>query len=212
MDQTKDATDKLSRQVSAAIDQTLSAQWISKDEGRMAESLRAVLLVLLPYWQDDLRQKHPDAGRHQEDLRRLQGLLDAVRVDLARQQTQPEPDVPAAIWNTHGGLRTAFDATPWFRTASDEDIMALLSTEWGGDPRGEVEDLVRTMERSDPQVEKFLEAHRIIRMTCRTPSGYVCEVDEEKALCWLEKQRPALYTKVRERIDQFWHPDEYPSP
>ncbi len=86
-----------------------------------------------------------------------------------------------------------FDALPWFKQASDGLILELAECGWGGDlPADEVaiymgginEDVKRVMDNVGNNPNEDL-------------SGFECNVDEDSAIEWVEKNRPHLVGKLK---------------
>ena len=77
-----------------------------------------------------------------------------------------------------------FDATRWFKQASDEQITALIGCEFGGDyPADEV-----AVESSNWVYDLQPLFDYLERVDC----GFECHVDETDARAWLRANRPHL--------------------
>lgn len=77
-----------------------------------------------------------------------------------------------------------FDAEPWFRQASDEEIQALANIEWRGDyPADDVGWWMRDKDREVDMVLVAVEDERL---------GFEVIVDPDDAERWVKKNRPKL--------------------
>jgi len=78
-----------------------------------------------------------------------------------------------------------FDATTWFKQASDKDILDLDGCGWGGDyPADEVAEFIGNHNKRIAEMFRYLE---IVR-----DQGFECNVDEASARKWLKKNRPVI--------------------
>jgi hypothetical protein len=89
-----------------------------------------------------------------------------------------------------------FDATKWFRLATDENIIKLAQCGWGGDyPADNVAIFMAEQDSGVADVFKYLEliAKDPMKKDCH---GFECHVDEEQARSWIAKHRPHLIDKL----------------
>lgn len=88
-----------------------------------------------------------------------------------------------------------FDATPWFRQATDEYILALAAAGWGG---GEAADEVayHCRLRVRGLAELFDHLDRQPDPLGPDPVGFECHVDGGAAAAWLRTHRPGVYARL----------------
>ena len=141
-----------------------------------------------------------DPAHLADTIESIQTVLGLVREEAMRQAKRSTPLIPAEVRDDRGNLRTPFDATPWFRAASDEDILALARIDWGGDT--EADAVAEFARLSDSNVGNFFATRRVARMVCQTPSGYECSVDGDKALAWLQVHRPTVWTQLQSLVTE----------
>lgn len=91
---------------------------------------------------------------------------------------------------------TDFDATLWFQSATENEILALAKCEWGGDyPADAVAEFMSDHNTDIAEMFRYLE--RINRgYTGREGCGFECYVDEDDALGWLKENKPDLFRKI----------------
>ena len=91
----------------------------------------------------------------------------------------------------------AFDATPWFEQASDEEILVLAKCDFGGDyPADAVADF---FENSNPEVtDMFDYIHAHNKSDVVEHIGFECYVDEDEAMAWLVENKPELAMQIAE--------------
>ena len=81
-------------------------------------------------------------------------------------------------------LDVDFDAAPWFRAATDEQVQTLANCGWGGNyPADEVAAWIRRANREVDALLVLIEARG---------AGYECHVDADDAIAWLGTHRPHL--------------------
>jgi hypothetical protein len=91
--------------------------------------------------------------------------------------------IGARVCMDDSGPQVDFDATPWFETATDAQILALADCGWGGDdPADEVAQAMRTVHEVDA-LFVLIEHGR---------AGYESRIDPGDALAWLAEHRPQL--------------------
>lgn len=85
-----------------------------------------------------------------------------------------------------------FDATEWFRTASDADISALRAEEYGCGY--ESDNVAEFMADRDKTLAEFFVYLRFRQTYGSGGGGYAVRVDAYAAELWLSKNRPAIAT------------------
>lgn len=86
-----------------------------------------------------------------------------------------------------------FDATPWFKQATQEEIKELAECDWGGDkPADEV---ARFCSDHNEELSRMFTYLGLIadRPSKKDECGFECYVDEGSALQWLREYRPEIY-------------------
>jgi hypothetical protein len=88
----------------------------------------------------------------------------------------------------------AFDATPWFEQASEEELRALHEIGYRGDCAADA--VLLFFEERIEEVAAMLEYCRKSQTRGREGVGFECEVDEDDALRWLAARRPGLLQEI----------------
>jgi hypothetical protein len=89
-----------------------------------------------------------------------------------------------------------FDAEPFFRSASPEEIIALAACEWGGDYPA---DQVAWFFDAKPGYENITGLFEYIE---NTKSGFECHVFYPDAMSWLSKNRPDVLQIMTEKMEE----------
>lgn len=94
-----------------------------------------------------------------------------------------------------------FDATEWFRQASEKDVLALAQCGWGGDYAADA--VAIHMADSHPKIASMFQYLHIIRddPTKKDCGGFECHVNGGDALAWVRSHRRAWARKVRHVAD-----------
>jgi hypothetical protein len=88
-------------------------------------------------------------------------------------------------------VEVKFDATRWFETVSDQDIINLIECDFGGDYAAD--DVVRFFIESNTDVAELFEYFdKSPTMSNGDSVGFECHVDSDNALEWLKVNRPHL--------------------
>ncbi len=108
--------------------------------------------------------------------------------------TKEDVSIQQIVAECHSDDRAAevkFDATPWFRQASDDDIIALIECDWGYDrPADEV---AVVSARWNNELRVFFE---YIGARNRVDNcGFECAVYDQDAIAWLKVNRKHLYDR-----------------
>lgn len=104
-----------------------------------------------------------------------------------RQRFGMGPAIKAEVHSDDRAESAEFDALPWFRVASDDEIVALAGIDYGGDyAADEVAQGV-----SDEGVRRVLNY-----AAARKQMGFEVYVNEEAALNWIENERPHLLARI----------------
>jgi hypothetical protein len=95
------------------------------------------------------------------------------------------PMIRAEVHSDDYLYERAFDATPWFEQASDDEIKALIECDFGGDYPADA--VAEYMEDHDSEIERMFDY-------CRRGSGvgFECHVETEDAEKWIKERRPHL--------------------
>lgn len=84
-----------------------------------------------------------------------------------------------------------FDAEPWFKTATDQEIVALAIADFGNCE--EAESVVKHFAEREPAVQSLYEYLSFYPQTPDgTPIGFECHIDSEDANAWIAIHRPHL--------------------
>lgn len=90
--------------------------------------------------------------------------------------------VDAEVHTDDGSAEAEFDAAPWLRQATGEEIRALAECGWRGDyPADAVAEWTQDIDA---------DVRAVFRRVRRRSLGFECSVDEEQARHWLEQNRP----------------------
>lgn len=85
-------------------------------------------------------------------------------------------------------VEVEFDATPWFLTASDQKIIALMNCEFGGDYGADA--VAEDLADQNTEIEKMFTYISIVQK--KRSMGFECHVDACQALNWISKNRPNI--------------------
>ncbi len=89
-----------------------------------------------------------------------------------------------------------FDAVPWFRQASDKEILALAECGWRGDyPADNVAKFFDQMETK--WLFEYLDKDPT--MPNGDTVGFECSVDSSDAAAYLKANRPELHAKIENK-------------
>ena len=89
-------------------------------------------------------------------------------------------------------VEVSFDATPWFESASREELLELARCEYGGDYPADYLAADMAADYSHEGVTEMF-AHLAVMSHGREFVGYECHVDPEDAEKWLARNRPAVF-------------------
>jgi hypothetical protein len=89
-------------------------------------------------------------------------------------------------------MAVEFDAGPWFRWATVNDIRALANCGWGGDQPADV--VAEDLARRDPNVKGLFASLDLIRdvPTKKNCHGFECRVDPNSAMAFLKNHRRGI--------------------
>lgn len=101
-----------------------------------------------------------------------------------------------------------FDAVPWFRQATDDELVALAYEGWGHEDTSDA--VAAFFRRSVPDVEKvFKHVAEMLRYDNRIEdAGLGCEIHENDATLWIQKNRLHLVPVLIAIADGTYEPDE----
>lgn len=103
--------------------------------------------------------------------------------------------VGAEVKSDDGTKHVAFDATPWFVQASDDDLLKLAASNWGGDYAADSVAEHLESEAGYDEVSDALEYCRKITQAGGT-CGFEVHVDAAKAREWVKTYRPDVFAKM----------------
>lgn len=99
--------------------------------------------------------------------------------------------IPAEVHTDDHHHESRFDAEPWFKQATDEEIVELAKIGWRGDYAA---DLV-----AEWTADRNKEVRNVLKNTSpRDGVGFECSVDEDAAVAWLKKNKKELWTKIEQ--------------
>lgn len=91
-----------------------------------------------------------------------------------------------------------FDATRWFKKATDAELFALANCSWKGDyPADDVAVYVSTYDEELMDVFKYIEIVNDHRASSAEMIGFECVVNEEDALEWIRANKPYLRLMIK---------------
>lgn len=158
----------------------------------------------------------PGAGAPVEDRinHRLQQLAHSLS-DLARPARGDTPSPSAALTaerplelagpaikaEAHSDDRTVeatFDARPWFRQASDAEILALARSDWGRSYEADAVAEFCADQAGGEGVKRIFDylSFNPRQLFANDPVGFECTVDAASAMTWLRAQRPQLADRL----------------
>jgi len=94
------------------------------------------------------------------------------------------PVILARTYDDGHVVEVLFDAEPWFKQASDEEIRELAACRWGGD---DASDNIAFF-----MADRNVEVANMFKQRDRSKCGFECYVDVEDAMKWLNTHRPHL--------------------
>lgn len=97
-------------------------------------------------------------------------------------------------------VEVAFDATPWFESASVRDLLDLAECGYGGDYPADCVAMYVAEEQSHEGIQKMFEYLDVVNL--RGAIGYECHVDPEDAEAWLTEHRPAVLSRIRQKTER----------
>jgi len=113
--------------------------------------------------------------------------------------------IPAYCHTDDRRIDVEFDATPWFRQASNNEITDLAACGFGGDyPADEVAIWMADQHPGIANMFKYIEAVT----TPRHSEGFECHVGEVAATAWVKRYRPYLIVDGHVRMER-WGPKDW---
>lgn len=106
------------------------------------------------------------------------------------------PVIRAEAHSDDHNVEIEFDAVRWFKQAADDDILDLAECGWGGDyPADAVAMFFDGKRNGTGGLFRYLEtiADDWSKKDLR---GFECNVNEEDAIKWLRKHRPAVLRRI----------------
>ncbi len=106
------------------------------------------------------------------------------------------PVIRAEAHSDDHNVEVEFNAVRWFKQASDEDILELAESGWGGDyPADAVARFFDGKKNGTGRLFRYLEdiAEDWSKKDLR---GFECNVSEADAIKWLRKNRPAVLRRI----------------
>ena len=100
--------------------------------------------------------------------------------------------IKAECYSDDRCIEVEFDATAWFKAATDSMILALVKCGWCHDYAADA--VAEYIETDNP---KITEMFTYIRLRQRIETiGFECSVNEADAMEWLKTNRPALHMQI----------------
>lgn len=106
----------------------------------------------------------------------------------------PQSPITAEAHSDDRVLEADFDAAPWFKTASDGEIVALRKEGWG--TSFEADQVAQSCD-SQPGLAKLFAYLALSPRMGKDVVGFECTVDEDSAESWLRANRPAIAMRLR---------------
>jgi hypothetical protein len=107
-----------------------------------------------------------------------------------------KPMIRAEAHSDDHNVEVEFDAVRWFKQASDDEILELAECGWGGEyPADGVAEFFDGKKNGTSRLFRYLEdiAGDWSKKDC---GGFECHVNEEDAIKWLRKNRPAVLPHI----------------
>ena len=111
-----------------------------------------------------------------------------------------ESGIIAEVHSDDRVFEVDFDATPWFRQASNDEIIALAEIGWGGD--SEADEVAEFCEAGNNEITEMFSYLRRLSGR-RNACGSECHVDEDSAMDWIRTNRPELASKIEGTSEKF---------
>lgn len=117
-----------------------------------------------------------------EDMHTLDADALCVKYGLIRAEAHSDDHV----------IEAPFEAHAWFVTASDADVLELVSEEWG---YCEVADSVALDHETGPRLSLLFE-YIHSKNAIQREIGFECSVNEDDAMAWLRRERAGLWARI----------------
>lgn len=105
--------------------------------------------------------------------------------------------IKAECWSDDRCIEVKFDATKWFKKATDKEILALANCGWRGDyPADAVAHFMADHRHDVAEMFTYLGMRAKIETI-----GFECSVDSESALKWLAQNRKKVLKEILDTID-----------
>lgn len=102
--------------------------------------------------------------------------------------------IPATIITDDRAFRLDFDATDFFRFASEQDIVSLHQNEWSGEGMDKIGDFFRVTSLKD--VYDYLDNHE--KKGTNEAVGFEVSLVSFQAIAWLNRIRPEVLEAIQE--------------
>ena len=102
--------------------------------------------------------------------------------------------IPAEVHSDDHKAAASFDALHYFIQASDEDLVALVQCEFGGDYPADA--LAQHMADLNEDVGGVFTYLSFGPENFGEKVGFECHVEERPAILWIKHRRPALYQRL----------------
>ncbi len=104
----------------------------------------------------------------------------------------PGLTIPAEVHSDDYAAQAHFDALPWFKTASNEEIAALAAIEWRGDYAADA--VWQDLPGEAPEVRAVFDYVCTARRV--RDIGHETSVDGAAALAWVKANRPEAFAQI----------------
>ena len=109
--------------------------------------------------------------------------------------TKPEFVVPATVASDDGVVTASFDAEPWFRASTDEELLELANLGWGGCQAAD--SVALHLEADNKAVAGIMEYLRLMQETIENAPGFEVYIDPAAAERWLQRHKPVLAIEMK---------------
>jgi len=103
-----------------------------------------------------------------------------------------EAGIIAEVHSDDRIVEVEFDASAWFKQASDKEILALADIEWGGNYEA---DNVASFYEATPDVAEMFDYVHLLNSRSIT-MGFECNVDESSAMTWLKTNKQDIWAQI----------------
>lgn len=130
---------------------------------------------------------------HSNDLVARAKAKELIAIVETEEREEPKDHIKAWAHSDDHVFEAQFNAAPWFKQATDDDLLALAREGFGYDYKAD--EIARWESEDNPEVAAIFIYLEKLAGTRRS-QGFECRVDRTDAMAWIAKHRPALHEKI----------------